>query len=55
MRLLDKTSHKYDLWIDYEIGFGFHIEVTGGYYKGIQINLMGFGIYLTFGSPEDLK
>ena len=54
MRLLDKSTDKYDLWIDYEIGFGIHIEYTGGYLKGLQINCMGFGLYFTWGAIEDL-
>jgi hypothetical protein len=55
MKLLDKGNNKYDLSIHYQFGFGFHIQYKNDYYQELNVDFMGFSLYLNWGCIEDFN
>jgi hypothetical protein len=55
MKILDKSTKKYDLVVQYHLGFGFHFRYSNGYLKQLHFDLMGLSFYLAWDCIEELN
>ena len=55
MKIVDRYTEKYDLVVQYHLGFGFHIRYDNHYLKQLHFDLMGLSIYVAWDCPEELN
>ena len=53
MNILDKSTKKYDLVVQYHLGFGLHFRYSNGYLKQLHFDLMGLSVYFAWDCIED--
>ena len=53
MNILDKSTKKYDLVVQYHLGFGLYFRYSNGYLKQLHLDFMGLSVYFAWDCIED--